>query len=94
MNRYFFDVVCEGREYIDWKGNHFLDLKAAKDHAAKIARELVQVSSDNVSCSVCIADEHGIAGPRWPSGRPTTVDRQFNHSPSCSIFDPCSANQR
>jgi hypothetical protein len=59
MNRYFFEVVCEGREHIDWKGNHFSDLKAAKAHAAKIARELVQVSSDNVSCSVCIADEHG-----------------------------------
>jgi hypothetical protein len=59
MNRYFFDVVCEGREYIDWKGNHFLDLKAAKAHAAKIALELVQGSSDNVNCSVCITDEQG-----------------------------------
>ena len=59
MTRYFFDVVRDGHDYVDWKGQHFLDLKAAKAHAAKIARELAQEDRVYVSGSVCIADEHG-----------------------------------
>jgi hypothetical protein len=59
MNRYFFDVVFDGRDHVDWKGQHFLDLKAAKAHAAKMARELAQYDPVYVGGSVCIADEHG-----------------------------------
>jgi hypothetical protein len=59
MTRYFFDITFKGRDYRDWKGRHFLDLKAAKAHAAKIARELAQNSSLYLGGSICIADEHG-----------------------------------
>jgi hypothetical protein len=58
MTRYFFDVVRDGHDYVDWKGQHFLDLKAAKAHAAKIARELAQDDRVYVGGSVCVADEH------------------------------------
>jgi hypothetical protein len=52
-------IACKGRDYMDWKGQHFFDLKAAKAHAAKIARKLAQNGSLYVGGSVCIADEHG-----------------------------------
>jgi hypothetical protein len=58
MSRYFFDVVNgEGPVYRDVHGQDFANLKGAKAHAARVARELAQDGSQYVGCSVCIADE-------------------------------------
>jgi hypothetical protein len=58
MPRYFFHLVGEG-VYLDAGGESFSDLIGAKAHAARIARELEQDSSDYFGCSIYIANEQG-----------------------------------
>ena len=56
MARFFFHVVTESREYSDPHGQEFPDLKCAKAHAAKIAKEF----AEDGYCvgAVCIFDEN------------------------------------
>jgi hypothetical protein len=58
------DIIYQGGEYMDAKGQHFLDLKGAKAYAARIARDLGQ--EGGYVGSVCIADEQGNELDRVP----------------------------
>jgi hypothetical protein len=58
MTQYFFHFVGEG-VYVDAGGQGFSDLISAKAHAARVARELEQDSSDYFGCSIYIANEQG-----------------------------------
>jgi hypothetical protein len=55
MARFFFHVVTESREYADAHGQEFPDLKGAKAHAAKIAKEFAE--DGYFVGAVCIFDE-------------------------------------
>jgi len=74
MIRYFFDVVYDGGEHLDLKGQRFSDVKAAKAHAAMIARLLTQEGDNYAGCSVCITDEGGHELHRVFVEEPTTIN--------------------